>query len=211
MTIKKQRSELIHRVLILLIAFLAVALFLEWRLFSKRLVEKELVTGTAAERYAVYSPEEVEWNEEEAYNELERIWQRLDRWFEKAVGSRSIALKNIQQFSGVFEPDIDLRENEKEYVVTCDLPGVDRDKIDVEVKGNLLTINGSREIVQEETSGQTHYYRECRRGYFTRTVILPGLADEQGLRAEYKDGILTIRLPKANSSRQYPARKVQVI
>ncbi len=211
MTETKQRSELIHRILIILVIVLAVALFLEWRVVRNRWVEEELSVEPVTETLVVHSPDEIDWGREEAAEELDRIWQRLEHWFDRVAESEGISRGDSVGSPGVFEPDIDLVENEEEYVVSCDLPGVDKNKIDVEVRGNLLTVTGSREVLKEKVSGQRHYYRERRSGSFARTVILPGLVDQQGMRADYNDGILTIRLPKAKSPRQDPAKKVQVI
>lgn len=92
-------------------------------------------------------------------------------------------------------PAIDLEEKETSYVVHVDMPGLDKDKIDITVRGETLTIQGVRETVNEEQSG-SYYTQERSYGSFARSLRLPGPVDEANIKAEYKDGVLIITLPK---------------
>lgn len=125
---------------------------------------------------------------------------------------RYFIVPSIKERVGFFEPEIDLTETESEYIVRCDLPGVDREQIEVSVKGNYLTISGRRDIKrEEETKEGVYYYKERRSGYFQRSLLLPGLVDAEGVKAEYKDGILVIRLPKLGPIEEGELKKIKII
>lgn len=139
--------------------------------------------------------------------------QEKGEWLTKEIRvepreQRYFVTPRVTRQLGFFEPEIDLTETQSEYIVRCDLPGVDKDEIEVSVKGNYLTISGSRDIKRKEG---IYYYQERRSGYFQRTILLPGLVAEEGVKAEYKDGILVIRLPKRESIKEWEPKKVQII
>lgn len=127
---------------------------------------------------------------------------------------RYFVMPSAGKVVGFFEPEIDLSETESEYIVRCDLPGVEKDQIEVSVKGNYLTLSGRRDIKREESKEDVYcyyYYRERRSGDFKRSILLPSLVDEGGVQAEYEDGILVIRLPKLKPAEQRGLKKIQII
>ncbi|HOW58959.1 MAG TPA: Hsp20/alpha crystallin family protein [Candidatus Omnitrophota bacterium] len=96
-----------------------------------------------------------------------------------------------------FMPAIDLQETDKTYIVRGDLPGLDKDKINITVQNNMLTLQGIRETGSETSDSKQGFYSQERSyGSFTRTLALPGPVDENKISAEYKNGVLTITLPK---------------
>ena len=98
-------------------------------------------------------------------------------------------------------PAVETEETDDAYLVRAELPGMKRDDVDVELRGNELRITGE---VTEETSGQTLRHR---RGKFAYRATLPSDADAEKIDAELADGILTVRLPKAA---QAQTRKVEI-
>lgn len=104
-------------------------------------------------------------------------------------------------------PLVDLEEKDNAYVVQVDMPGLDKDKIDITVRGEILTIQGMRETVSQNQSG-SFYTQERSYGSFSRSLRLPGPVDETAIKAEYKDGVLAITLPKA--SKEGASKKVAV-
>ena len=101
-----------------------------------------------------------------------------------------------------FMPAIDLQETEKTYVVKSDLPGLQKDKINVTVRGNLLTIQGVRENqARQEDQVSGFYAQERSYGSFARSVTLPGPVDESAITADYQNGVLTITLPKLGETK----------
>jgi len=96
-------------------------------------------------------------------------------------------------------PRVDISDTEKEYVIRADLPAVKREDVKVMIKDDLLTIEGERKYDKEET-GERFMRRESFRGMFARTLMLPDNADRNAVRAECKDGVLTVHVGKTKSA-----------
>jgi HSP20 family protein len=108
--------------------------------------------------------------------------------------------------TGAMAPALDLSETETAIDVRMDLPGITAKDIDIQVNGNLLTVSGERKEEKEE-KGKTFHRVERSYGSFSRTVTLPCAVNESEVAAEYKDGVLTIKLPKTEESK---AHKIKV-
>jgi HSP20 family protein len=91
---------------------------------------------------------------------------------------------------------LDVLEQENEYVVKASLPGVKLDDIDVTFNKGVLTIKGEIKEDVEKEEGQYHL-RERRWGTYSRSVSLPSSINGDAIQAEYKEGILSLRLPKS--------------
>jgi HSP20 family protein len=99
----------------------------------------------------------------------------------------------------LWSPSLDFSETEKEYVVRLEVPGIPRDDLEVNVDGRVLTISGRREAIKEETS-EDFYWREREQGRFVRSVNLPAAVDATKVSAICQEGVMTVRLPKAEPS-----------
>jgi HSP20 family protein len=99
-------------------------------------------------------------------------------------------------------PAVDVSESDREYTVTAELPGLEAKEIQVSVEGDILTIRGEKRRRQEERTRSFHRV-ERSYGVFSRSLQLPGNADGEKVRAEYKDGVLTLTIPKAKGSPQH--------
>lgn len=109
-------------------------------------------------------------------------------------------------FSGRMFLFADVVETDTAFEVTFDLPGVDPDKLDIHVSGSSLTVRGER-IEESEGNGRVSHRVERRKGGFSRTLTLPCAVADEEVVAEYKDGVLTITLPKCEEAR---SRKIVV-
>lgn len=108
---------------------------------------------------------------------------------------------------GGFGVALDVVESDADIAVHADLPGVDPKELDISISGDTLTIRGEKKY-QTEEKGE-HFQRvERRYGCFQRTVPLPGVVDADKVEASYKDGVLTIRMPKKEGAkpRQIPVK-----
>lgn len=94
-----------------------------------------------------------------------------------------------------FAPAFDVRETKDGFVFTADLPGVTESDLDVRLAQNRLTIGGKREAEKAEKS-DTYYMYERSYGSFSRTFTLPEGIDPDRIKAELKNGVLTVELPK---------------
>ena len=97
---------------------------------------------------------------------------------------------------------VDVYEDGSNLVAEMNLPGLEADKIDVEVENNYLRIAGRREEVQEKKE-KNHYAKEIRRGSFERVVALPDEVEQGSVSAQYQNGVLKVTMPK----RQKPEEK----
>jgi HSP20 family protein len=95
-------------------------------------------------------------------------------------------------------PPVDLYETAAEYVLTAELPGLAREQIDIHAEERRVVIRGARGVDPGRTIPCEQYHRvERGHGRFSRTFSLPEIIDVDAIRAELKDGILTVTLPKA--------------
>ncbi len=92
-------------------------------------------------------------------------------------------------------PAVDVRDEDKEVVVSAELPGVEPGEVDLRVERGVLTIRGEKRYERKEEK-ENYVRRECGYGSFYRAVPLPSPVLEDKAAAEYKNGVLTVRLPK---------------
>lgn len=126
----------------------------------------------------------------------------MERWFEDALhrpffGFHRLPLANLlgERRGGDFVPAIDMFEEGKELVIKAELAGIKREDIKLELTGNMLTLSGEKR--GEEKVERKDYYRvEQSYGSFSRTLELPEGVKVEEVKAEYKDGLLEIRIPK---------------
>lgn len=124
----------------------------------------------------------------EPWRLVNRLHRDLDRLMYPAAEDEASAVAS-------WAPATDIREEEKQFVLHADLPGVDPEKIDVTLENGVLTIRGTRELTnREEHNG----FRRVERvsGAFFRRFALPDTADSQSVKARYNNGVLEVTIPK---------------
>jgi HSP20 family protein len=94
-----------------------------------------------------------------------------------------------------FVPRFDVKETKDAYILRADLPGIPEENVEISVVGNRLTVSGQRER-EADQQGDAYLASERCYGAFARSFILPDAADAGNIKAEMKDGVLTITLPK---------------
>ena len=99
-----------------------------------------------------------------------------------------------------FRPSVDIVENKDAFEVRAELPGVAKENITVEVKDNRLVLSGKKESVELGEEGKYHHL-ESRKGGFSRSFELPRNVKSDAIEASYKDGVLTLRIPKADEAK----------
>jgi HSP20 family protein len=107
---------------------------------------------------------------------------------------------------GMLVPSLDVSETNGEVEARLDLPGIKPEEIDIQLSDNTLTVSGQRKEEKEE-KGKTYHRMERRQGSFSRTVLLPCSVNEDKVSAQYKDGVLSIKMPKTEEAK---ARKIKV-
>ena len=134
------------------------------------------------------------------FAELEQLSERMRRMLDQTFGGAG----GESQAPRGWTPAVDLEETDDAYVVEADLPGVKREDVDVELMGTELTIAG--ECRQGERSGTMR--RQTRRtGRFEYRVVLPDHVDPDRVDASLADGVLTVRVPKAEHSQR---RRIEI-
>ncbi len=92
-------------------------------------------------------------------------------------------------------PAVDIREQENSYLLSADIPGVDRENIEITLEDGVLTLKGERRE-EDATNGQVYRRRERAQGTFMRQFTLPETVDTQNISATVKDGVLDVVIPK---------------
>ena len=105
-------------------------------------------------------------------------------------------------------PAVDIHETEQELVVKADLPGVKPEDLDVRVENNLLTIRGERKF-EKKVNEQNYLRVERSYGSFSRSFSLANTVNTEAIKADYKDGVLTLSIPKREEAKPKQI-KVQV-
>lgn len=137
------------------------------------------------------SPELNPWS---AFDRLPSLRDELNRLFDFALPTRDSGF-----FSG-WTPALDVYDEKDNFVVKAELPGLKKEDIDINVHNGVLTISGERKRETEKKEGQT-FRSERYFGRFQRSVSLPALVNPSAVKASYKDGVLTIDLPKAEEAK----------
>jgi HSP20 family protein len=101
---------------------------------------------------------------------------------------------------GAWSPAVDIYEQDGNIVLKAELPGIEPKDVDVRVENNILTLRGERRVDQEV---QKESYQRVERSYgaFTRSFTLPTVVDSDNIKAEFKDGVLRMTLPKKEEAK----------
>jgi HSP20 family protein len=137
------------------------------------------------------------------FEEMERVERMFDEFFGRGW-LRPLRFERMPELSLGWEgrlPKLDVIDRDNEVVVRAEVPGVKKEDLEISVTGDLFTIKGQTKREEKEEKGD--YYRcEVSQGTFSRTVTLPAMVDEAGAKAQLKDGMLEITLPKTEKSKK---------
>jgi HSP20 family protein len=134
------------------------------------------------------------WDWRSPFDQLERMRRDLDR----LAGDFSGNVFKLPT-AGVF-PLLNVTEDQNNYYVRAELPGVKTDELDISVTGETLTLSGERKL-PEESEKASYHRREREAGSFSRVISLPTRLDVDKVKAHAEDGVLTVVLPKAESAK----------
>jgi HSP20 family protein len=125
-----------------------------------------------------------QWN---PLQDLVHLQDRMNRLFEDATQRRTNSQDTFEHAD--WTPPADIYETATGYIIAIDLPGVEREGVEIDLDENRLVIKGNR-IIEESIK------RERPGGKFLRTFTVPASVDQTEIGADYKDGVLQVRLPK---------------
>ena len=126
-------------------------------------------------------------------NPMQDFYREMDRVFEGFFGDFGLAENGKQRLALV--PSVDVAETDKAFEITADLPGVEEKDVEVTVSDGLLTMKGEKKTETEQTD-KNYHRAERSYGAFTRSISLPAEIDEAKIAACFKNGVLTVTLPK---------------
>jgi HSP20 family protein len=126
------------------------------------------------------------------FRELESMSDRLNRVFARPTPSTS---SREALTVADWMPTVDISESDSEYLIKAELPEVKKEDVKVTVENGVLTLQGERRQEKEE-KGKKYHRVERSYGSFARSFTLPESVDEGAVRAEYRDGMLNLHLPK---------------
>lgn len=124
------------------------------------------------------------------FREMDRMLERYSRNY---LAHHGFGLELTS--GGDWIPHVDIMETEKAYTIKLEVPEVEKQDVKIEIENDVLKVMGERKQEQEET-GKTFHVVECSYGSFCRAFTLPKDVDAKRIEATFKDGMLTIALPK---------------
>ena len=146
----------------------------------------------------------------------------LIRWYDRGLGpaesfdwlqrqiNELFDVPRSRESQGVFDrassPAIDVIEQAESFVVRCDLPGVDTGALDISIAAGVLSIKGEKRK-QKGSDKAKVYKKETWEGAFQRTIALPAGVDADKVEATYKDGVLSVVIPKKEEAK---ARRIEL-
>lgn len=139
------------------------------------------------------------------YNPSWDPFQEMDEMMQRMPMMRSGSL-TPSNFGGSFLPAVDVYETKESVVVEASLPGIDPANVEVSIDNNIVSIKGEHKK-EREVEEKNYYQKEVRSGSFYRTVPLPTAVMEEGIAAEFEDGVLKITCPKQEPTK---SKKVDV-
>jgi len=131
------------------------------------------------------------------FRDLNLLQDRMNRLFEDAGRTWRT---DEPAATTTWSPSVDIFETEGEIVVKAELPGMDRKDIQLNLENNILSLRGERKFTKE-TKDENYHRIERSYGVFSRSFSIPATVDEEKIRADYKDGVLKIFLPKKEQAR----------
>jgi len=127
------------------------------------------------------------------------LQERINRMFDDTI--RTLHPTDGEELEkGTWAPAVDIYETNDSFVVSADLPGLNKDEIQIDLKDNTLTLKGEKKF--EEKVSKDNYIRvERAYGSFVRSFTLPQNVDPEKIKAKYKEGILEITIPKKEEAK----------
>jgi HSP20 family protein len=126
------------------------------------------------------------------------LQDRMNRLFHESY--RSQTSEDDWALGGTWAPAVDIYEQDNNIVLKAELPGVDPKDVDIRLENNTLTLSGERKF-DNEVKKENYHRVERAYGAFTRSFTLPTVVDQGNIKAEFKDGVLRVTLPKREEAK----------
>jgi HSP20 family protein len=134
------------------------------------------------------------------FRDLVGLQERMNRMFDESFRGLGRTGGEDWALGGSWAPAVDIYEHEGNIVLKAELPGVDPKQVDIRIENSTLTLRGERKWDSEVK--QENYHRvERSYGTFTRSFTLPSVVDQGHIKADFKDGVLSVTLPKREEAK----------
>ena len=128
------------------------------------------------------------------------IWNPINNMDELFHNRLASVLDEGNAQSATWSPVVDIEETDKKYIISAELPGLDKDKMKVSVEDGVLMLSGERNL-ERKVEGKTFHHVERSHGTFSRSFTLPEDADAEKVNANYKDGLLEVSVTKREDAK----------
>ena len=136
----------------------------------------------------------------EPFHNLASVQSRMNRIFDDAFRGAPDASADDWALGGNWAPAVDIFEHEGQIVLKAELPGIDPKDVDIRIENNVLSLRGERKF-QSEVKRESCHRVERAYGTFSRSFTLPSVVDTENIKADYKDGVLQVTLPKKEEAK----------
>lgn len=161
---------------------------------EQQLAQKQSVQASNAPMYLPTAGYSDMWDPEAEMNRMQSIMYRM---------------RAATPGSDILSPRVDIKESPQQYIITMDIPGMPKDKIDVKVQQGNLVVSGERSSEQEDNSQGGQFYRHERSfGRFLRAVPLPSDIKTDNIDAQYNNGVLTVKVGRTGQGEPLSAKVV---
>ena len=144
----------------------------------------------------------------EPFRDLVSLQDRMNRLFDESFRTARTGTGNADDWAlgGSWAPAVDIYEQDGNIVMKAELPGVDPKAVDIRLENNTLTLRGERKL-DKEVKEDSYHRVERAYGAFSRSFTLPTVVDQGSIKAEYRDGVLKLTLPKREEAKP---RQIQI-
>ncbi|MBM9538402.1 Hsp20/alpha crystallin family protein [Desulfobulbus alkaliphilus] len=176
-----------------------------WNWFKKEEEMSHAVPVKHGDREKAHLPEHQYQPMVRLHRDIDQLFNHFFRGFASSGADSTSPFSSLTQ-SVLFKPQVDLSAPAQEYVLTVEIAGVSEKDISVDVSGGTMTIQGEKK--QEKEEKEKDYYRiERQYGAFQRVLSLPEDVDQENIKADFKNGVLTVTMPR----KALPAGEVKQI
>jgi len=138
----------------------------------------------------------------EPFRDLLTLQDRMNRVFDESLrgAPRGNPSEDDWALGGSWAPSVDIYEQDGNIVLKAELPGIDAKDVDIRLEDNVLTLRGERKL-DNEVKRENYHRVERSYGSFSRSFTLPTVVDQEKIKADYRDGVLRVTLPKREEAK----------
>lgn len=136
----------------------------------------------------------------QVWNPFQEFENMLERYSKSGMSNLGKQMSTDLSFAD-WAPSVDIEEEDDKYLIKADLPGVEKDDIEVKLENGVLSIRGEKKTEKETGKGTKRHRTERFYGTFARSFTLPDAVRADAVNAAYKDGVLSLTIPKAEEAK----------